>query len=335
MTKTHTFTTLMRRLRQAGFDTDFLRTAILPDWWAEECANDSAVLSDVEIRVARFLGRSISEIQNPAVDITAPTFLHAQLRRVSGTDREKIRPAIHSAMRVAEAVVRSLRQPAAIDVPPADARAWRKMLRKGNEPIALNALLTDLWQRGIPVVPLDVLPSPSFQGMACVVEGRPVILLGHKHDAPGRIGFFVAHEVGHVAAGECRPDMPVLDGNEDLADDTQSEQRADLYAWQAMAGDVQLPDLQEGSPENLARQAARSAREAGLDAGVVLFGWARRTGNYQPAQMAVAKLYLAKGAKRILREHFDHYVDAEAASESDRALLRCVDGVTECDAVAG
>ena len=119
---------------------------------------------------------------------TAPVWLPRSIRR-SG---------------VRQPVVRNLRDTVPPPCrPPVDGLEWRDRIVGARTATSLESVATNLWELGIPVVPLDVLPAPSFQGMACIVEDRPVILLGHKHDEPGRVAFVIAHEAGHIAAGDC------------------------------------------------------------------------------------------------------------------------------------
>jgi len=320
----HTFTTLMHRLSRAGFKKDFVRPAILPDWWDESCAEDSSLLQDIEIRVARFLGLPLAAVKDANTVLAPPGYPGAQLRRVRDVDRDRLGPAIHSAMRIAAAVVRSLRDTAPdLAVPPADGLAWRELIERAGPAATLDDIVADLWNRGIPVVPLDVLPAPSFQGIACIVEGRPVMLLGQKHDEPGRAAFLVAHEAGHVAAGDCVPDQPVVDEEEEITDDAVIERRADQYATHVLIGCDTVP-VDGASFKELARRASEIERTTGADASAVIFAWARRTGDYTKATMAVKALYRGAGARRQLRRLFDLHVDLVGATESDRALLRCV-----------
>ncbi len=162
--------------------------------------------------------------------------------------------------------------------------------------------------------------------MACVVEGRPVVLITHKYDEPGRLVFLIAHEVGHIAAGDCGPDRPVVDGEEDAGDDDTIEARADRYATRVAVGSDATPAIDARNFRELANEAARVERDTGADAGAVIFAWARRTGDYGSATMAVKALYRASGGRRQLRGLFDQYVDLDVATDSDRALLRCVYG---------
>ena len=80
---------------------------------------------------------------------------------------------------------------------------------------------------------------------------------------------------------------------------------------------------------------ARHERSTGADAGVLIFSSAARTRDYVKATLAVKALYRFRGAREALRRHFDRHVDIESASETDRALLRCVYGDPEQNAAAG
>ncbi len=321
----------MRRLSQAGFKNDFVRRAILPDWWDDTYAVQPDLLPEIEVRVARFLRASLADIRSPRTAISPPHYANAQLRRVRDIDRDRLAPAIHSALRIGAAVVRSLR--ATVPAPqalPADPLAWHAQLLPERGPIMLHHVLEDLWNRGIPVIPIDLLPSPSFQGIAGIIEGRPVILLGHRHEEPGRVAFFVAHEGGHIAGGHCSPDQPVLDEAEDVVDESDIEQSADQYAMRALAGADRFPEVTAGAEfKQLAKEAFYLERTGGPEASSIIFSWAARTHDYTTATMAVKALFRGTGARRQLRMHFDRHVDLDAANESDRALLRCLSGDPE------
>lgn len=333
---THSFTSLMRRLGRAGFKNDFVRSAILPEWWDQQCVRNVAVLPDIEIRVARFLGTPIASVRNPDARLVAPTYEGAQLRRIRDLERDRLAAAIHAAIQIAGAVVRNIRERNSVPrVPPQDALAWRNEILHGGSALKLPHILTDCWNRGIPVVPIDVLPVPNFQGLACVVEGHPVVVLGHKHDEPGRVSFLIAHEVGHIAAGDCDAEHPVVDEEEEVVDNTDPEKRADRYATSLLVGTTRIPDLIATGPKDLASKAAKIERESAVDAGAVIWSWARKTGDYARAVTAVKALYRATGARRVLREHFERFVDLGSASETDRALLRSVAGGLAHDATTG
>jgi len=171
--------------------------------------------------------------------------------------------------------------------------------------------------------------------MACAVQDRPVILLGHRNDEPARLAFVVAHEVGHIAAGDCAPNQPVVDEEDEIADDAEMELRADTYAMRALVGADAPPTIERAENfrnfRNLARDAFQLERRTGVDAGMIIYAWAARTRDYSDAALAVKALYRGGGGRRLLRRYFDRHVDVDAASESDRCLLRCVFGDPETD----
>lgn len=325
----------MRRLTRAGFTKAFAHRVLLPDWWESGCENEPSLLPDLEIRVARFLGTGVSAVRDPATALAVPSYPGAQLRRVHDVDRDRLGPAIHAAMQVASALVRTLGEglPPA-QLPPADGLAWRRQIRHTGPAIGLDDVLDDLWRRGIPVIALDLLPTPSFQGMACIVGDRPVLMVGYKHDEPGRVAYLTVHEAGHVVAGHCMPDQPVVDEEDELADDEIIERIAEQYATRVIVGGDGIPEVCAADYHELATKAILMEKTSGADAGAVIFAWARKAGDYAAASMAVKALYRASGARRLLAEHFVRHVDIQAASESDRNLLRCVLGGAEPDATA-
>lgn len=326
----------MRRLARAGFKGDFVRSAILPDWWEEGCEEDVAVLPDIELRVARFLAAPVASVRTAGTALVAPPYPGARLRRVAEIERDRLAAAMHAAIQISAAVVRSLREPnRPVRMPPTDALTWRAQISPGGFAVKLENVLADCWERGIPVVPVDLLPTPSFQGLACVVGGRPVVALGHKHDEPGRIAFLVAHEVGHLTAGDCDPDHPVIDEDDEIADNSVVERRADSYATGLLTGGSAVRTVSATSPKDLASKAVAIERETGADAGALIWSWARKSGDYLSAVLALKALYRARGARKLLRQYFEQHVDLDAAAESDRALLRCVFGGAERDGSPG
>ena len=319
---------LIRRLRKAGFGRKFVSGAILPDWWDKSCWDKPDLLPEIEVRVGRFLALPLSTVTDPESTLEAPAYPGARLRCVRDVDRTRLAPAIHAAMGIAGAVVRNLKESVpAPTLPPSDGLAWRQEILGFDRSVALDAILEDLWTRGIPVVPTQLLPVPGFQGLAAVVEGRPVVVLGHRHDEPGRAAFRISHEAGHIAKGDCTPGAPVVDKDEEILSDHAMEKVADQYAIRALVGEDTIPELSAGAVHDfrdLARRAATVEKETGVDAGAIIFSWARTTGDYAMATMATKALYLSTGATRSLRAYFRRFVDVGGAPLSDQELMRVV-----------
>ena len=325
---TRSTASLIRRLRKAGFGSEFVSGTILPDWWDESCWDEPDLLPEIEIRVGRFLALPLSTVTDPESTLEAPGYPGALLRCVRDVDRTRLAPAIHAAMGIARAVVRNLKESVpAPTLPPSDGLAWRQEIRGFDGSMVLDAILEDLWTRGIPVVPTQLLPVPGFQGLAAVVEGRPVVVLGHRHDEPGRAAFRISHEAGHIAKGDCTSDAPVVDKDEEILSDDAMEKLADQYAIRVLVGRDAIPELDPSAVHNfrdLAIRAATVERERGIDAGAIIFSWARTTGDYATATRATKALYLSTGATRSLRQYFKRFVDVEGAPLSDQELMRVV-----------
>lgn len=329
----HTANNIFIRLNKAGFKRDFVRKAILPEWWDDNCSTEQDLITELEVRVSRFLGCSIGKVRDPGFSLSVAPCGGAKLRRVKDIDRDRLGPAIHAALRIGAAVVRSLRHPVEpVSDLPASGKHWRTEIQQGSKPIHLQDVVENLWMRGIPVVPLETLPTPSFQGLTCVIEGRPVIMLGHKHDEPGRVAFVIAHEAGHIAAGDCNAYEPIVDEDESIIDESPMELAADLYAMEVLVGSDSVPQLQDADYLGIARQAAMLSRTQGIDASAMIYAWGRHTGNYVAVTMALKALYQAKGARQLLRDCFDRYVDIDGAAESDQLLMRAIFGGARDDA---
>ena len=334
---THSFNTLMRRLSRAGFNRQLVATALLPDWWEQEHSSDQTVLPEIEVRVSRFLGIPISTVRDPTQPLYVPPYSGAQLRRVRDINRDRLGPAIHTAAQVGAAVVRNLRTHTTFTTLPGEAREFRQLLDvHGGTPIQLESILNELWTRGVPVIQLDTLPSPKFQGLAIFVEGHPVICLGHRHDEPGRVTFIVSHEVAHIATGDCSPTTPILHEIDGGYDDSEMEQAADQFAVRVLLGncDTALQAEDDIDAKRLAQEAFDMELKTGAEASAIIYSWAARTLDYSKASMAVRALYRSSGALRLVRTLFEEYVDLEDAPESDREILRCVYSGTDASTVA-
>ena len=321
------FKTLMRRLARAGFERRFVQSALLPEWWDETCDEDPNLLTDFEIRVARFLEFPLATVRDSNFSFDPPGFESARLRRVRDVDSTRLAPAMHSAGRIADATVRSLREPVPdAKAPPLDGCEWRRLIAPSGSAVTLDQILSDLWTRGIPVVPLEIIPAPSFQAIVCIKGGRPVILIGQKNDEPGRIAFWLAHEVGHIVHGDCDSDHVVLDGEDSIVDDAAIEVEADQYARQMLVGANQIPEIEGSDFRAIAKELAQQEHLTGIDAGMIAAVGASRTGEYAMATMALKALYRASGARQRISRYFSEYVDVAGATETDRYLLRCVYG---------
>jgi IrrE N-terminal-like domain len=262
-------------------------------------------------------------VRDPDAPLSAPTYAGVQLRRVRDLARDRLASAIHAALQIAGAVVRNM-EDVPLQLPPDDPLAWRRQITRKGTILQLGDVLGDLWARGIPVVHVGTLPSPGFQGLVAFVDNRPVAIIGHDLDEPARLAFVIAHEVAHVVLGDCTAEHPVVEEDEIVADDREIERQADTYARAVLTDNVEVPRLHSIDFKDLALKALDEEKKLGIDASLIIWSWARSSGDYQLAMMATKALYRNKGGKRLVRQYFDRYVNVIDAPDSDRALLRCL-----------
>ena len=81
------FQSLIGRLHDAGFGSEFLNAAILPDWWDESCSNELELLPEIEIRVSRFLAVPLSTVTDPESPLEPMRSPKARLRAVRDAGR--------------------------------------------------------------------------------------------------------------------------------------------------------------------------------------------------------------------------------------------------------
>lgn len=156
---TKAFNALYRRLSRAGFSPEFVRSALLPDWWSKDCEKDPQLLADLAFRVARFLNAPVSAVERDA-KLTAPVYAGARLRHIRNIDANRLGPTIHAGLSVAAAVVRSLRNPQPVRLLSNEAGSWAADLLARNASISLTAVVSDSSGR---------VGFPSFTSRSCPI----------------------------------------------------------------------------------------------------------------------------------------------------------------------
>ena len=70
---------LYERLSEVGFDADFVRSRVLPDWWEDELVATPANRALAEAFISRALGIPIGQLSDPSVRLQAPFVNKARL----------------------------------------------------------------------------------------------------------------------------------------------------------------------------------------------------------------------------------------------------------------
>ena len=198
---------------------------------------------------------------------------------------------------------------------PVDADTLRNELLKSNEAVTLDALCEWLWIAGIPVVHVTGWPDGLRRPDAMCVRasGRPVVMVVRKETALAKLAYLIAHEAGHVMSGHLSSDenavlvddtLPV-DSQQSFSD--QDERQADAYAMTLLGGSA-LSACSKNlvgptySEMSLAAAALDEARKAKLDAGQVILCWARLTGDWKMANLALRFLKTTEIAPIVIND---------------------------------
>ncbi|KQW70040.1 hypothetical protein ASC67_06070 [Methylibium sp. Root1272] len=191
-----------------------------------------------------------------------------------------------------------------------------------------------MWSHGLPVVHVTGWPDGLRRPDAmCVRVGqRPVTMVVRKEQAPARLAYLVAHELGHVMSGHLQAAnnavlvdeaLPV-DDQRTFSDDDEIE--ADAFAMTVLGGDLLLSTCRSllgprYSELTLAVAALRACRDKPLDAGQVILGWGRLSEDWQLTNMALKYLMTTQSAPVVINDVAKAHIDASALSADGRDHL--------------
>src|SRR5687767_10289506 len=119
-------TTLFRRLKSIGYDQDFLRRVVLPDWWEDSMASNPVTRAQIELRLAQRLSVPLSDLADPLRPLSVPCTDHICLKRAkANANRADVAPGMIVARNSVALVLPHLR-----DVAPLPANLTAAAFRK-------------------------------------------------------------------------------------------------------------------------------------------------------------------------------------------------------------
>jgi len=300
MTEKSAMHDLFKRLRKIGFDPDFLRRAVLPDWWEDSLASVAANRALAEAAIARHLGLDMAQLRNAKAALTVPQLAYARLKRNKNIEPADVAPAMYVAQHAADLVAKNLDS-----IPKFNQRLSsgevRKAILKSHTHCDLASLLDFCWAAGVAVIHVKGLPEKTkkIDGMALFCGSTPVIVLASAKDSPPWLAFHLAHELGHILLGHVKEGMgPWVDGSIDSKGEDKNETEADEFACEVLTGQRRMsfkPTL-EMTAEKLAVAVKAYGQKHGISAGIVTLFYGRSANRWGPAQIALKKLGEDHGA---------------------------------------
>lgn len=319
---------IYRRLRSLGFDSDFVRSVILPDWWEDSMAEIPLNRAWAEASVARFLRLQIPELADPTAPLTLPAILPVRLKSAKRTsDVSLIRPAIQVAQRLADLLVQTTSHLAPF-VGVSELLTAHQELRTSATTVTLKTLIEFCWEHGVIVAHIGRLPKVEgfrkFDGLAMFVNDRPIILLADPSDIPPWQAFHLAHELGHIVLEHVKPGSEVLaDGELDQIVTDDVEAAADRFACEILTGQPELSfePVFGLTASKLAAAVTSYGEKTDVDPGIVALIYGRTASRWPAAVAALKLLGLRHGAKEIIGGALAAHLDFDSIHDSQVNVL--------------
>jgi len=314
-----TLKTLYSRLHKAGFSRSFLKSAVLPEWWDDNQANSKDSIAIAELAIARNLGFRIHDLRQDS-----PLTLHAnddvRLKRNKNVEWTEVQPGIIVAKRLARIAAEQARGLATGSRNATASQVRAAILAKSSR-IDLYSLLEYCWSIGIVVLHLHQFPGgKKFDGMAIIVDGVPVIILGSGKDSPAWLAFHLAHELGHILLGHVKDGEAIAEVALDKSDQDPIEVEADSFAAKLLTDDVTRHLVVETNKVRLQNLVISVAKQARTSPCILALFNARISKLWALAQLIIKDLGESEGAKRAISDEFAKHVQIKDAGSKQRFL---------------
>lgn len=262
-----TMKTLYRKLRVAGFNPKFV-DSLLPEWWDDQIASTQSGFQEASVRLGSIFGVKPSSLRDPDAHPVLRVPEGRRFKRQAKHEEQQLDVACALSMSAASRVLNALPRPEAAIVVP-DATIVRDSLLAEHPYINFAALLSYVWQLGIPVIHIEHWPAKTkkMAGLAFESNGRPVIILTSNRQH-GFLVFDLAHELAHIALGHVTNAKCVVDQDIDENADDPDERAANRFALELLTGDPGCKIVPTGrhlSGQELAAQAARYGNQHQID----------------------------------------------------------------------
>lgn len=327
---------LMSSFKELGLTAVQVRR-LMPGWWDDAAAENEGGLLELQILLARRLNVAIDSLQ---ADRPKPRFRETVQRF------KTVHPEGSSQLAVAASIGQGLAQlvgSVSADLPlpgVIDAQQVRSEVLKTSPAVTLQTLCAWSWRIGIPVVHVRGWPTGLRRpdAMCMRVGSRPVVMVVRNEQAPAKLTYLVAHELGHVLLGHLR-DV----GNAVLVDDAlpvdkqqsfhdEDERQADAFAMEVLGGSSLLQaakSLQGRSFSELTLTVAafEAAKGRQLDAGQVILGWGRLSEDWRTANMALRYLMHSAPAPEVINQAAKSAFDLSLLSAEGKDHLAQLTGM--------
>lgn len=299
--------TLYRRLRAVGFDTPYVKETALPSWWEDEAASSPSVYQEVLMLISRHLGLSLHSLQDSTSSLELRDLGPCNFKKSQDVSEKDLAIARAVCTRAARIAAASMQSDWTGTIPTSGGEIRESILRTGKPWVGLTELVDWCWSKGIPVIHVSRFPRTArkMDGMAAIVDGRPVIVICKNIKQEAWLLFVLAHELGHIVRGHVLQNGVLVD--EHIAKDISKESNVDAQESEANAtaieiltGNAETRYETSGRWPN-AEKLAEIAKQYGLahqiDPGHIVLNYSNNKGS--------SFLALGNAALRLISPHAD------------------------------
>ena len=250
---------MSKRLKDIGFDQDFVRTRLLPRDAADR-AEPADIVFHTTAALSRILGLTPAALlgtQGPAIDPSA--YLAARFKVPASAEPKKLMAYTVYAHFLALLLLEATDHLPQAEIP-RDAESLRRAVVDRFGELTLASVLRYAWHMGIPVLPLK--DPGAFHAACWRVGGRNVIVLKQRAGSLGRWLFDLLHELCHATEEPGNAEFQVIEGGLDAIGASSNPQPSELQA-NLFAGNVVLA----GRAEELAQRAVEMTKKTAAEPG--------------------------------------------------------------------
>jgi len=299
--KKNPMTDLYDRLGSVGLPRKYLQEIVLPNWWDDEIAHNSAGYAEGLMILSKNLGLDLSTMQNQAVPVGLRNLGPCKFKKVARTRDEDLLLARTVATRVVDLIGPAVPK-VKIHLPTTATEIRQVILRSGLPWVDLLSLVNYCWSVAVPVLPVSVFPprAKKMDGLTSLRSDRYAVVISKNAKHSAWLLFVLAHELGHIFQGHLRNEGVLVDELVDRKSTDEEEKTANNFALELLTGNPELevfPVGRKASARALARAALQAGEKEQIDPGHIVLNCA--------FQMGGDFFAIANAALRLLEPHAD------------------------------
>jgi hypothetical protein len=282
-------------LRDFGYGQSAVE-AVWPRWWSEAAESSFPAQAELRFSVARNLGldpRALVERDEPVPLWTGM----AKFKRQTAESTRELDAITAYGVSLARLLTAATAEN--YSIVGVSAGELRGRILSTQQFVGLAELLSLCWAVGIPVIHLRVFPFDAKRMSAMSVRAgqRTAIILAKDADYPAPIAYYLAHELGHIAAGHIGNGAAIVDVADLLegggsADDEERE--ADRFGLELLTG---RPDFAVNTTQRnytahaLAESVLASGPSLRVEPGTLALCFGHATADWPRAMAALRTIY--------------------------------------------